>query len=264
MAMRRPGFAGLRTFLCLLVVAAVRAAPLDWKPRVLRAIAKLPVAFAGSGVNTTGSRSGIGARILMNASSAGCQRAAAQANTSANASANATTNASQPREPWGESGNCGENTLELARSLETECAQVHQKYFSYLCQCLRTTVFFSATCVDEEGWTDADVGDGRGTCADMASNPVWCTNHGTYSVEAKRACQASCPNSDCRKKELSVGEGRLRIPSHAFKRKMTPGDCEAQLCKAIVLGQDFIGDHYRCLHPWSTKQTIGQICPRPS
>jgi len=54
-------------------------------------------------------------------------------------------------------------------------------------------VFQKPKCADDPNWRDNSYG-GTGTavCVDMKSNPSWCTNHGDYSTEARRACPVSC------------------------------------------------------------------------
>ena len=45
-------------------------------------------------------------------------------------------------------------------------------------------------CEDDRNWRDIQHGDGKDSCDSM--NPDFCTNHGEYSIEAKRACPRAC------------------------------------------------------------------------
>ena len=45
-------------------------------------------------------------------------------------------------------------------------------------------------CEDDRNWRDTLHGDGKDSCDSM--NPDFCTNHGEYSIEAKRACPRAC------------------------------------------------------------------------
>ena len=45
-------------------------------------------------------------------------------------------------------------------------------------------------CEDDRNWRDNLHGDGKDSCNSM--NPDFCTNHGEYSIEAKRACPRAC------------------------------------------------------------------------
>ena len=45
-------------------------------------------------------------------------------------------------------------------------------------------------CEDDRNWRDILHGDGKDSCDSM--NPDFCTNHGEYSIEAKRACPRAC------------------------------------------------------------------------
>lgn len=60
------------------------------------------------------------------------------------------------------------------------------------------------------------------------------------------------------------GEGKamVHLPENGVARIYAKADAETQLCRAIILGQDFVHDHIRCLHPWSLQETVGAVCPR--
>jgi len=45
-------------------------------------------------------------------------------------------------------------------------------------------------CEDDRNWRDTLHGDGKDSCDSM--NPDFCTNHGEYAIEAKRACPRAC------------------------------------------------------------------------
>jgi len=47
-------------------------------------------------------------------------------------------------------------------------------------------------CNDDPSWRDTKFGGGEMACQDIAKNPSWCKDYGKYSMEARRACPATC------------------------------------------------------------------------
>ena len=52
--------------------------------------------------------------------------------------------------------------------------------------------FFKEECKDDLNWIDDKHGSGTSSCSDVANNPTWCTDYGTYSVVATKACPVAC------------------------------------------------------------------------